>query len=70
MYLSIFVPRLLIIRMARMHCVSRLSMTWGMRPLRFLETLSSGVNEVPGILVLAMNSAKEAEKYLYSTQVL
>jgi hypothetical protein len=30
-----------------MHCVSRLSRTCGMRPVRFLEIRSSGLNDVP-----------------------
>ena len=33
--------------MARAHWVWRLSMVWGMRPVRFLETRSSGVKESP-----------------------
>ena len=44
------VERLLIIRMARAHWVSMLSMTWGMRPEMFLETRSSGLKDVPVLI--------------------
>lgn len=37
----------LIIFMARNTWVSMFSMTWGMRPVRFFVTRSSGVNDVP-----------------------
>lgn len=38
-------------RMARAHCVVRLSRTWGMSPVRFLLTLSEGVKEVPCVFL-------------------
>ena len=46
-YLSIGVDRVLIMRKARIHCVSMLSKVCGMRPVRFLETRSTGGNDVP-----------------------
>jgi len=42
-----FVCRDLIILSARSHCFSASSMTCGSRPVRFLDTRCSGVNESP-----------------------
>lgn len=47
-YLSMGVWRVWIIFMARAHWVSKLSMVWGKRPVRFLEARSSGVKARPG----------------------
>jgi hypothetical protein len=44
-----FVDRVLIIRIARITCVSNVSRTCGMRPVRFFDTLSSGEKDVPRI---------------------
>lgn len=46
-YLSMGVDLELIIFMARITWVSMFSITWGMRPVRFFVTRSSGVNDVP-----------------------